>query len=364
MEMTLFICFWPVLVLVLGANLVVSQSGLPTLTPRQLAVNQLVNASRILAYQGIADGSPGHISIRDPFSPSTAFLISANTRTAAQITPADIAVVRINDSIVTSAALDGYAAPARPAEVFIHSSIYQRFPNTTVSSIAYYSSEQLLPWTLFTARLANGTSADATVSDVSSLYAATSGASFMGSHPAPVFNAFDAEPNTTSVNVDSVVKGFDLAQKFGPAGTGVQTVNQSDGFRPLVLMRNDGATVVGTSVPEVVFRFIQAAKSARVQYHAASLLWSNGTAPLFLPTAATKTTDDYLRSWLYWMTQIEPSINADSTRSPELWKGSGASSAGSGSGSKGTSGAAGKQPDPCSTAMLALVATVLHAVLL
>ncbi|CBQ71556.1 conserved hypothetical protein [Sporisorium reilianum SRZ2] len=355
---------WSIVLLVAAANLVASQSGLPTLTPRQLAVNQLVNASRILAYQGIADDSPGHISIRDPLSPTTAFLITAGTRPAAQISPADIAVVRINDSVVTSAALDGYAAPARPAEIFIHSSLYQRFPNTTVNSVAYYRTEQLLPWTLFPAKSANGTSADATVSDVDSLYAATSGAAFMGSYPAPVFNAFDAEPNTTSVSVDSVVKGFDLAQKFGPAGAGVQTVNQSDGFRPLVLMRNDGATVVGTSVPEVVFRFVQAAKSARVQYHAASLLWSNGSAPLFLPTAATKTSDDYLRSWLYWMTQIEPQIDADSKRSPELWKGNGDSSAGSGSGSKGTTGAATKQVASTAAAAVALIVAVLHAMVL
>ncbi|CDR98966.1 uncharacterized protein SPSC_00639 [Sporisorium scitamineum] len=362
--MTHFSCFWSIVPLVAIATLVASQSGLPTLTPRQLAVNQLVNASRILAYQGIADDSPGHISIRDPLSPATTFLITAGTRTAAQITPADIAVVRINDSIVTSSALDGYPTPVRPTEIFIHSSLYQRFPNTTVNSVAYYRTEQLLPWTLFPARTVNTTSADATVSDVSSLYAATSGAAFMGPYPAPVFNAFDAEPNTTTISVDSVVKGFNLAQRFGPTGASVQTVNQSDGFRPLVLMRNDGATVAGVSVPEVVFRFVQAAKNARVQYHAASLLWSNGSTPLFLPEAATRTSDGYLPSWLWWMTQIEGGVRGDSSRSPELWQGSGGVKAGSGSGTKSVNGVAGKVAVSTLTVRVSVIMAVLHAMLL
>lgn len=148
----------------------------------------------------------------------------------------------------------------------------------------------------------------------------------MGPHPAPVFNVFDAEPGTATVAVDNTIKGFGLAEKFGPVNASVQTVNQTDGFRPLVLMRNDGATVVGITVPETVFRFVQAAKSARVQYHSSFLTSSNGSVPQFLPNGATKTTDEYLRSWLLWMSQIEPSINADSTRSPELWKGDGTSS--------------------------------------
>lgn len=303
------------------------------LTPRQLAVNQLVNASRILAQQGIADDSAGHISIRDPLSPNTAFLITTDSRTAAQVTPADIAVVRINDSVVTSAALSGYPIPNRPAEVFIHSSIYQRFPNSTVNSIAFYQTEQLLPWAMFRANRANGTSAGATASDMTSLYSATSGSAFMGAHPAPIFDALVADPNTLSLAVDNVIKGFGLAQKFGPASATVDTINQTDGFRPLVLMRNHGATVVGTSVPETVFRFIQAAKSARVQFHAAALTLGNGSTPLFVPSTVTKTTDVYLRSWLLWMTQIETAIRDDSSRSPDLWKGDGDSGSGSGSGS-------------------------------
>ncbi|EST07000.1 Class II aldolase/adducin N-terminal [Kalmanozyma brasiliensis GHG001] len=310
---------WTLLLLLAAVKLVASQA-LPQLTPRQLAVNQLVNASRILAQQTIADDSPGHISIRDPLAPNLAFLITAGTHPAAQITPADIAVARINDSIVTSAALSGYPAPARPAEIFLHSSIYQRFPNTTVASIAFYRPEQLLPYTMFPDKSSNASAADATVSDMTSLYAATSGAAFMGGYAAPVFDAFDAEPATITPSVDNVVKGFALAQKFGPANARAGSVNETDGFRPLVLMRNDGATVVGTSVPETVFRFVNAVKSARVQWQASAMAFGNGSRPLFLPNAAAKANDAYLRSWLLWMTQIEDSIRADEARSPELWE--------------------------------------------
>lgn len=334
-------------------------NSLPKLTPRQLAVNQLVNASRILAYQGIADDSPGHISIRDPLSPNTTFLITGGSSTAAQITPADIAVVRINDSVVTSAALSGYAPPLRPAEIFIHSSIYQRFPNTTVSSIAYYRAEQLLPWSLFPTNVTNITSSAVTTADLTGFYAATSATAFMGALPAPVFNVFDAEPSTTSVAVDNTIKGYELAQKFGPSDAAVHTVNETDGFRPLVLMRNDGATVVGTTVPETVFRFVQAAKNARVQYHSSFLATANGSVPQLLPLAATKTGDNYLRSWLLWMSQIEPSINADSVRSPELWKGNRDSN----SGVSNTNGGVTRRPFAVSVSLLAICVAFLHSLL-
>lgn len=313
----------------------------------------------MLAQQTIADDSPGHISIRDPLAPNVAFLITAGTRPAAQVTPADIAVARINDSIVTSAALSGYAAPARPAEIFLHSSIYQRFPNTTVASIAFYRPEQLLPYTLFPDQSANGSAADATVSDMTSLYAATSGAAFMGGYAAPVFDAFDAEPATITPSVDNVVKGFALAQKFGPANARVGSVNETDGFRPLVLMRNDGATVVGTSVPETVFRFVNAVKSARVQYHASSMAFGNGSKPLFLPNAAAKVNDAYLRSWLLWMTQIEDGIRSDEARSPELWKTDDANSTSSDGGGALASSAAPSVFVRPQTALIAGAATLL-----
>lgn len=296
-----------------------------------MAVNQLVNASRILAIQGIADDTPGHISVRDPLSPDTAFLVTGGTKTPAQVTPADIAVARINDSVITSAALSGYDAPARPAEIFIHSSIYERFPNTTVNSIAFYRAEQLLPWSLFSTNTSSDVTSDTATTDLTGFYATTSGTAFMGPHPAPVFDVFLSDPNTTSTAVDNTIKGFALAQKFGPSGAAVQTVNETDGIRPLVLMRNDGATVVGLTVPEVVFRYVQAARSARVQSHLASMTTANTSSPQFLPAEATKTTDQYLPSWLLWMSQIEPSINADSARSPELWKGTGDSASSDGS---------------------------------
>lgn len=323
-------------------------------------MNQLVNASRILAYQGIADDSPGHISVRDPLSPDTAFLITGGTGTAAKITPADIAVARINDSVITSAALSGYDPPIRPAEVFIHSSIYQRFPNTTVNSIAFYRAEQLLPWSLFSSNTSSITTTQATTADLTGFFAATSGTAFMGVHPAPVFSVFDSEPNTTSVAVDNTIKGLALARKFGPSGATVETINDADGFRPLVLMRNDGATLVGTTVPEVVYRFIQADKSARVQYHLSFLSSANDSIPQFLPSGVTKTSDEYLRSWLLWMSQIEPFINADSARSPELWKGAGDSTS-SGSGNGNSNSGAMRQPCASYAPMLTIGLTLLLA---
>lgn len=313
-------------------------------------MNQLVNASRILAYHGIADDSVGHISMRDPQSPNTTFLVTGGSRTAAQVTPADIAVVRINDSVVLSAALTGYPTPPRPAEIFIHSSIYQRLPNTTVSSIAYFQAEQLLPWALYPANTTNATTSEEAASDPIGFYAATAGAAFMGVNPAPIFDVFDAEPGTDSVAVDNTLKGYALAQTFESTNALSQTVNQSDGVRPLVLMRNDGATVVGTTVPETVFRFIQAAKNARVLYHASSLASANRSEPQFLPSVAIQSSDTYLRSWSLWMSQIEPSINADATRNPDLWKGNDDS----GSGPTVTNGAAALQPKTLSVSILAI----------
>ncbi|GAC71114.1 hypothetical protein PANT_1c00006 [Moesziomyces antarcticus T-34] len=313
------------------ASFDVASQSLPKLTPRQLAVNQLVNASRILASQGVADDCAGHISIRDPLSPDT-FLITGGSRTSAKITPADVAVVRINDSQVISAALDDHEPPIRPAEIFIHSSIYQRFPNTTVNSIAYYQAEQLLPWSLFASDSAGVNTSQVTANDLTGFFATTAGASFMGAHPAPVFSVFDDDPDATTIAVDDVAKGLSLATMFGPADAAVASVNETDGFRPLVLMRNDGATVVGTTVPEVTFRFVQAVKSARIQHHASLLSAQSGSVPRFVPAQATKTSDEYLRSWLLWISQVEDGMAADVARSPELWAGSGnAAATGAGS---------------------------------
>ncbi len=90
---------------------------------------------------------------------------------------------------------------------------------------------------------------------MTSLYAATSGAAFLGgfphlcsthSTPSP---ARPLQPSTTSSRVLPWLRSLGLVVR------GERTVNLTDGFRPLVLMRNDGVTVVGTSVPETVFRF-------------------------------------------------------------------------------------------------------------
>ncbi|SNX88043.1 uncharacterized protein MEPE_06754 [Melanopsichium pennsylvanicum] len=332
---------------------------LPKLTPRQLAVNQLVNASRILALQGIADDSLGHISVRDPLSPNTAFLITAGSSVPAHVTPADIAVVRINDSVVTSAALSAYPPPKPNPGIFIHSSIYQRFPNTTVSSIAYYAPEQLLPFALFPDNSPNVTSTSVTPEDLTGFYAVTSGAAFLGAYPAPVYSVFDAESGATSVTVDNAIKGYEMAQKFGPAGASSQTVNLKDGFRPLVLMRNDGATMVGATVPETVFRFVQAVKNARVLYHFLSS--TDAIVPQFLPAGvATEATDNpTVRSWLLWMSQIEASIKADSARSPELWEGDSVSNSSSVNKNHG----AHQQPFAASASILAVCVAIFNVML-
>lgn len=291
------------------------------MTPRELAVNQLVNASRILALHGIADDGPGHISVRDPLSPNDTFLLTAGSSTPAQVTPADIAVVRINDSVVTGAALNEFSTPVRPSEVFIHSSIYQRFPNTTVNSIAYYRAEQLLPWSLYPDNTSN-VSIITAGPDFSAFLPAFQGAAFLGPYGAPTFSIFDSEPNTTSVAIDNMIKGHALARAVGPTGANISTVTQDPGYRPLVLMRNDGATVTGTTVPEVAFRFIAAAKNARIYSHMIATIGTastNGATPYFLPSTATRTTDNYLRSWLLWMTQIESGMVADQARHPQLW---------------------------------------------
>ncbi|PWZ00409.1 hypothetical protein BCV70DRAFT_95051 [Testicularia cyperi] len=325
----------------------VAAQTLPTLTPRQLAVNQLVNASRILAYYSIADDGPGHISVRDPSSPGDTFLITGGDSAPGQVRPADIAVVRINDSVVVGAALGGFAAPTRPAEVFIHSSIYQRFPNTTVNSIAYYRPEQLIPYSIYPAYVANATSGEAS-NNASSFLPTTQSVAFLGPHAAPIFNLFDSEPNATTAAVDNAVKGFALSVKFGPQGTSVSTIQDANGFRPLVLMRNDGATTAGLTVPEVVFRLMQAVKNARILSNSLATALIGGTTISssssaqiqFLPSTATQTSDNYLRSWLVWMSSIEAGINEDQTRNPAAWAGASGGSSSSSDPDSSSSGAA------------------------
>lgn len=298
-----------------------ASASLPRLSPRELAVDQLVNASRILAWHGIADDGPGHISVRDPLSPNTTFLLTAGSGTPAQITPADIAVVRINDSVVIGAALSNFTPPIRPAEVFIHSAIYQRFPNSTVNSIAYYRAQQLLPWSLYPDTTSNVTVSSAGP-DFSAFLPVYQGAAFLGPYGAPTFSIIESEPNTTSAAINNVVKGHALATAMGPVGANISTVTEANGYRPLVLMRNDGATVSGTTVPEVVFRFIAAVKNAEIYSSMIATIGTastNGATPYFLPGTATRMSDNYLRSWLLWMTEIESDMLTDQRRRSELW---------------------------------------------
>jgi ribulose-5-phosphate 4-epimerase/fuculose-1-phosphate aldolase len=178
-------------------------------------------ANRILANEGIFDAF-GHVSLRHPADPQR-FLISRH-RAPELVQPADILELD----------LDGKPAVPTPhrlyGEVTIHASIFQARPDVT--AICHHHAPAMLPYAI------------ARVDMV------------------PVYHLGRDEFGDTALVVVDPAEGKSLAKALGPHW--------------LVLMGRHGATVVATSLRELVFRTIYAARNAELQTQARLLGGAHG----------------------------------------------------------------------------------------
>jgi ribulose-5-phosphate 4-epimerase/fuculose-1-phosphate aldolase len=187
-------------------------------------VRQLVTANHILFDQGVVDGF-GHVSVRHDTQPDR-FLLARNMAPG-QVTEADIITFTLDGDAVNANGRRVYL------ERFIHGEIYRRRPD--VMAIVHSHSHSIVPLSVVKGLR---------------LKAIFHMAGFIG-QGAPVFEIRDVAGEDSDLLISNNRLGAALAEMF----------SDSD----IVLMRGHGSTVVGGSLPHVVYRAIYAEINARYQ---------------------------------------------------------------------------------------------------
>ena len=185
-------------------------------------LEELRTATRILVREGVLDGF-GHVSVRSPVDRGRYFMLRSNT--AEDIAPGSYAELTLDSEPVGQGG-------ARPSlERFIHGEIYGTRPD--VKAIVHTHSPALIPFGVSKAPLRP-------------LY-------HMCAFLPPVVPIFDIrlEHGMTNMLITSQPLGRSLASALGTTA--------------MVLMRGHGATLVGTSLKEAVFRAIYATINAKLQ---------------------------------------------------------------------------------------------------
>ena len=189
----------------------------------------LVSANHILAHYKVLDAF-GHVSVRRPECPDRMLL--ARSRAPALIGLDDILEFDIETSEATAA-----GSTKVYLERFIHSEIYKRNPE--VQAIVHSHSAALIPFGV-------------TQCALRPVY-------HMGSflEEVPVFEIRDHAGDGTDLLISSPPLGQALAETLGDSA--------------VVLMRGHGATVVGSTLQEAVFRAIYTQQNASIQMDAMRL---------------------------------------------------------------------------------------------
>ena len=226
------------------------------------AIDELVEANHILFDQKVVDGF-GHVSARCP-ARADRFLL------ARSMAPG---LVQADDIMTFD--LDGAPATndARPCylERFIHSEIYRA--RTDVGAVVHSHSLSVIPF---------GVARRVRLRPIWHM------CGFLG-RGAPVFEMRDAAGDGSDLLVRDPALGVALARSLGDAAA--------------VLMRGHGATVVGETLRQAVFRAVYTELAAQLQAEALRL---GPVAYLSVAEAraAAKTNDSQIdRAWSLWAAQ-------------------------------------------------------------
>ena len=192
-------------------------------------IDELVVGNRILFHEKIVDGF-GHISVRHDQDP-TKFLLSRH-RAPGLVTTEDILTHDLDGN-----PLDNRDGSRLYGERFIHGEIYRARPE--VMSIVHCHAPQLIPF-------------GATRTSLKPLYHMSG---FLA-EGVPIFEIREAA-GITDMLIRSSTLGAALARSLGD--------------KPMVLMRGHGATMVGRSIAQAVYRSIYAALNASLQMEAMRL---------------------------------------------------------------------------------------------
>src|SRR5215813_4063126 len=191
-------------------------------------IEDLVASNRVLADQGVLDGY-GHVSVRHNRDPNR-YLMSRSLAPEL-VTAADVLEYDLDSNGVDPKGRSLYL------ERFMHGEIYKARPD--VKAIAHNHSPSIIPF---------GVSAV----PLRPIYHMSA---FLGAG-VPIFEIRSAGGPGTDMLVRTPALGRALAQALGD--------------HSVALIRGHGAVVVGTSLPQVVFRSIYTELNARLQAQALS----------------------------------------------------------------------------------------------
>jgi len=225
------------------------------------SIEDLIVATRILANEQVIDGF-GHVSVRDPGRPDRYFMTRDN-----------FGGTDGEDYIIE---LDSDSNPCKPngpmpsLERFIHGEIYRA--RSDVKAVVHTHSPALIPFGV-------------SKTPLQALYHMCG---FLAAG-APVFD-IQHKHGMTNMLVQSGELGRSLASSLGKSA--------------VVLMRGHGATIVGSSVKEAVFRAVYVTINAHLQPIAMQL-----GEPKFLDHAEAVKTDELHhavlnRPWDYWKSRL------------------------------------------------------------
>jgi HCOMODA/2-hydroxy-3-carboxy-muconic semialdehyde decarboxylase len=226
--------------------------------PDPAVIDELVIGNRILSQQKVVDAF-GHISVRHDKDPSR--YVMARHLAPGLVTKSDLIVFDLDSNPVSDKSKRYYS------ERFIHGEIYKARPD--VVSVVHCHAPELIPFGVVPGRLLQ-----------------------------PIFHM--------SGFLGGGVVTFDIRGAAGMTNMLIRTPELGRALaktlanHPVALMRGHGATLVGRSIKQVVFRAVYAALNARLQMDALRL-----GQPIFLADEeaqkAAEANDGSLdRAWSYW----------------------------------------------------------------
>jgi len=229
--------------------------------PNPQLIDDLVYANRILADQGVFDAF-GHVSVRHAKNPAR-FLLSRNLAPAL-VTAKDILAHDLDGNPLDAGDRKPYL------ERFIHAAIYRARPD--VQAVVHSHSPSVIPFGV-------------TATPLRPVYHMSA---FLGGG-APVFEIRQAAGMT-----DMLIRDNQLADALA------KSLRENS----VVLMRGHGDTVVGNSIPQVVYRAIYTEMNARLQAQAAALGTIKFLSAEEASKAAAANDGQVLRPWELWKARI------------------------------------------------------------
>jgi ribulose-5-phosphate 4-epimerase/fuculose-1-phosphate aldolase len=226
--------------------------------PKDL-LDDLVLANKILYRLNVVDAF-GHISVRHPADPNR-YLMSRHLPPG-MVTHKDIALFDLDSNPLTHAEKPQYS------ERFIHGEIYKVRPD--ILSVIHCHARPLIPF---------GTAKGAKLRPIFHM------CGFLGCG-VPIFE-IRKTGGMTDMLIRTPALGKALAEDLAD--------------KSVVLMRGHGATMVGVSIPEAVFRAVYATENASIQMQA-HLLGHNGEVEFFTEEEAELSGKgrNVPRAWSLW----------------------------------------------------------------